>query len=279
MTALLIVLTSVVTVAATIRSTWSPCGLSMLSTITPIADRGRNHRYYSTAAWFVLGAVLGEATLGLGTALLALGAGALDLSATEALGLSAMLAAVSIACDLKLGGFRLSSHTRQVNEAWLDQFRSWVYGSGFGWQIGVGLATYVTTSAVYLMIAMAALTSSPVVAFAVATGFGLVRGLAVFVGRHVTTPERLMALHRRLDELLPTAQRAVVLVQAAVLAVAAGAAWGAVAERRARGGGPRRGARGSPRSCHPSRLSHAQRTHQRIGLSARASGSAARLGR
>ena len=62
-----------------------------------------------------------------------------------------------------------------------------------------------------------------------ATGFGLVRGLAVFVGRHVTTPDRLMALHRRLDELLPAAQRAIVLVQAAVLAVAAGAAWGPVA--------------------------------------------------
>jgi hypothetical protein len=79
---------------------------------------------------------------------------------------------------------------------------------------------------VYLMIAMGALTGSPVVAFAIGTGFGLVRGLAVFVGRSLTTPDRLFALHRRLEELLPAAQRAVVLVQAAVLAVAAGAAWG-----------------------------------------------------
>jgi hypothetical protein len=228
MTALLVALTCLVAVAAAIRSTWSPCGLSMLSTITPIGERGRNHRYYSTATWFVLGATLGGATLGLGTALLAAGASALDLSASAALGLSAVLAAISIASDLKLGGFRLPSHTRQVNESWLDQFRSWVYGGGFGWQIGVGLATYVTTSAVYLMIAMAALTGSPAIAFAIGTGFGLVRGLAVFVGRNLTTPERLFALHRRLDELLPTAQRAIVLVQALVLAVAAGAAWGPV---------------------------------------------------
>jgi hypothetical protein len=64
------------------------------------------------------------------------------------------------------------------------------------------------------------------VAFAIVTGFGLVRGLAVFVGRRLTSPDRLFALHRRLDELLPSAQRAIVLVQAAVLAVAAGAAWG-----------------------------------------------------
>jgi hypothetical protein len=226
MSALLVVLTSVVAVAAAIRSTWSPCGLSMLSTITPIGERGRNHRYYSTATWFVLGAVLGGATLGVGMGVLALGVGALDLSATAALGASAVLAAITIASDLKLGGFRLPSHTRQVNESWLDQFRSWVYGGGFGWQIGVGLATYVTTAAVYLMIAMGALTGSPGVAFAIGTAFGLVRGLAVFLGRKLTTPERLFALHRRLDDLLPTAQRAIVLVQAAVLAVAAGAAWG-----------------------------------------------------
>lgn len=226
MTALLVALGCVVAVAAAIRSTWSPCGLSMLSTITPIGERGRNHRYYSTAAWFVLGAVLGGATLGAGAALLAVGVGALDLSGAAALGAVAVLAAVTLASDLQLGGFRLPSHTRQVNETWLDQYRSWVYGGGFGWQIGVGLATYVTTSAVYLMLAIAALTGSPAAAFAIVTGFGLVRGLAVLLGRHLTSPDRLLALHRRLEELLPTAQRAVVLVQVVVLAVAAGAAWG-----------------------------------------------------
>ena len=46
----------------------------MLSTITPIGERGRNHRYASTATWFILGATLGGATLGLGAGLLAAGA-------------------------------------------------------------------------------------------------------------------------------------------------------------------------------------------------------------
>lgn len=228
MTALLIALASVLAVAAAVRSTWSPCGLSMLSTITPIGERGRNHRWASTAAWFIAGAVLGGATLALGAAGLATAVAALDLSGTVRVGIVAVLAAVTLASDLNLGGFRLPSHTRQVNEVWLDQYRSWVYGGGFGWQIGVGLATYVTTSAVYLMVAVAALTASPLAAFAVVTGFGLVRGLAVLLGGRLTSPDRLMALHRRLAELLPTAQRGIVLVQAAVLAVAAGAAWGPV---------------------------------------------------
>jgi hypothetical protein len=226
MATLLVLLGSVVAGAAAIRSTWSPCGLSMLSTITPLGEAGRRHRYGSTAAWFIAGAVLGGATLGIGAALLAAVVGALELSSASALGVAAVAAVVTVASDLNVGGFRLPSHTRQVNEAWLDEFRSWVYGAGFGWQIGVGLATYVTTAAVYLMLAMAALTGEPLVAFAIVTGFGFVRGLAVLLGRRLTTPERMMALHRRLEELLPTAQRAVVLVQAAVLAVAAGAAWG-----------------------------------------------------
>lgn len=228
MTALLVTLAAVVAVAAAIRSTWSPCGLSMLSTITPLGETGRRHRWALTASWFVAGAVLGGATLGLGAAGLAAGVALLDLSGQTTVALAAVFAAVTIASDLKLGGFRLPSHTRQVNESWLDQYRSWVYGGGFGWQIGVGLATYVTTAAVYLMLALAALTASPWAAFLIVTGFGLVRGLAVLVGRHVTTPERLMALHRRLAELLPFAQRGIVLVQVGVLAVAAAAAWGPV---------------------------------------------------
>lgn len=226
MTALLVSLTAFVAVAAAIRSTWSPCGLSMLSTITPIGERGRNNRYYGSVAWFITGAVLGGATLGLGAAALAAGVGALDLSPETAVAVAAALAGVTLASDLNVGGFRLPSHTRQVNEQWLDQFRSWVYGGGFGWQIGVGLATFVTTAAVYLLVAMAALTGAPATAFALCTGFGLVRGLAVLLGRNLTTPQRMMALHRRLDELLPTAQRGIVLVQAVVVAVAAGAVWG-----------------------------------------------------
>lgn len=228
MTSLLLALASVLAIAAAVRSTWSPCGLSMLSTITPIGERGRNNRWAASAAWFVAGAVLGGATLGAGAALLAAAVGALDLSGDVRVGTLALLGLVTVASDLQVAGFRLPAHRRQVNETWLDQYRSWVYGGGFGWQIGVGLATYVTTAAVYLTIAAAALTASPAAALGVGAGFGLVRGLAVLLGRPLTTPQRMMALHRRLDELLPAAQRAIVLVQALVVAVAALAAWGPV---------------------------------------------------
>ena len=184
-------------VVAAVRSTWSPCGLSMLATITPLAEHGRGHRYRSTATWFVVGSVLGGASLGVVMALMAAGVGALAAPGTELVAVAVAASAITLAADTRIGGFRLPVHHRQVNERWLDQFRPWVYGAGFGWQIGVGVATYIKTCAVYLMIMLAVLTGSPEVALLVGIVFGLVRGLAVFLGRHITTPAALADFHRR----------------------------------------------------------------------------------
>ena len=57
MTLCLAVSAFVVAAATAVRSTWSPCGLSMLSTITPFGERAKGHSYRATAAWFVFGAV------------------------------------------------------------------------------------------------------------------------------------------------------------------------------------------------------------------------------
>lgn len=187
----------VVAVAAAARSTWSPCGLSMLATITPLAELGRGHRYRTTATWFVVGSVLGGASLGVVMALLATAVGALAPTGAELASVAVVAGAITVAADIRIGAFRLPVHHRQVNERWLDQFRPWVYGAGFGWQIGAGLATYIKTCAVYLMIVLAALTGSPEVALVVGIAFGLVRGIAVFLGRHITTSAALAGFHRR----------------------------------------------------------------------------------
>lgn len=221
--AVLATLAAVTAVAAAVRSTWSPCGLSMLSTITPIGERGRNHRYRATATWFVVGAVAGGAVLGGLMALLAAGARLVGLPGPTALSSATVAAAVAAASDSRLFGRRLPVIRRQVNERWLDRYRSWVYGAGFGWQIGVGLTTYIMTAGVYLTIVLAALTASPLVALAVGTLFGLVRGLAVLLGRGLTTPEALTRFHRRFDSLGPRVRVAVTVLEAAVALAAAGA--------------------------------------------------------
>jgi hypothetical protein len=222
---MLVWLAAATAMAAAVRSTWSPCGLSMLSTITPLAEQGRGHRYRSTAAWFVFGALLGGATLGLGAAALAAGVGWLAPAEGSILAVAALAALVTVASDLRLFGFQLPVHPRQVNELWLGRFRSWVYGSGFGWQIGFGFATYIMTGAVYLTVALAVLTGSPLVAFGLSVLFSAVRGLAILLGAFIRSPEELVAFHRRFDALAEPVRRAVIGEQLVVAAVCVAALW------------------------------------------------------
>jgi hypothetical protein len=215
-------------IAAAARSTWSPCGVSMLSTITPVTEASRGRRYGVTVAWFLAGAVLGGSVFGALAAVLAVAGDALDLTTTATLGTAAALALVAAAFDAHVGGLQLPGHGRQVNETWLTRFRSWVYGGGFGWQIGVGLATYIVTAGVYLTLLLAGLTASPVAGVAIGVAFGLTRGLAIFLGTPLTTHEKLAAFHRGFEGARERSRRAMIGVQLALAVAAAGLAWGAV---------------------------------------------------
>jgi hypothetical protein len=207
----------VLAVVAGLRGTWSPCGLSMVSSINPFSEAGRGHRYAVTCAWFVLGATLGGLVLGGAMAALAM-----VVPSVAALGAGAAL--VTVAADAGL--VRIWNHPRQVNEAWLRTYRPWAYASGFGFQIGTGFTTYIMTAATYLLVAVAAL-AGPSVALLAGATFGLVRGLAVLLGAFVRSPSQLLALHRRLEQLGPLSLRVAMVVQTAVC-VALGGLWCAV---------------------------------------------------
>jgi hypothetical protein len=207
-------------VATAVRSTWSPCGVSMLSVITPLQEQGRGNRFRTTAIWFLLGAALGGAVLGGLMAILAEGwsrLGAGDGMALTVTSLGALLAVIS---DGRLFGFQLPGHDRQVNERWLDQYRSWVYGAGFGFQIGVGLATYIMTAGLYLLIVVAAVGASTSGALIIGAVFGIVRGLAVFAAGDVTTLESLHDLHRRFERWRQPVRKLTIAVIALVGVVA-----------------------------------------------------------
>jgi hypothetical protein len=219
MTAWLILAVGVVTVVAAVRSTWSPCGLSMLASITPLSEVGRGHRYRTTAWWFVVGSTVGGATLGLLVALLTVIVDVFSLTSREVIVIALGASVLALASDADLGGFHLPVHHRQVNERWLDRFRPWVYGAGFGWQIGSGLATYIMTAGVYLLIVLAALTGRPWLGLVCGALFGLVRGLSVFLGRGITSTERLRAFHVRFYGSGPRVRRLVLTVEALVTAL------------------------------------------------------------
>lgn len=216
----IVVLGALVAVAAGVRGVWSPCGLSMLTSINPLAERGRGHLYAVTAAWFMVGAVSGGLTLGAGAALLAAVIHAMGLSLAVRLSLVAVAAVLSALGDAGAFGVTFPILRRQVNERWLDQFRGWFYGVGFGWQIGVGFATYVMSAAVILTVVLGALSGSPVGALCLGILFGAVRGAGVLLSAGATTQTSLRQLLRRLDAIEEPVRLMVMSLEAAVACVA-----------------------------------------------------------
>jgi len=210
-----------IAVVAAIRSTWSPCGVSMLSSLTPLSETGRGNHYWVTFSWFLLGALFGGATLGAVAALGAWVVSVVGLSTSAKAALVLIAALITVASDLGVGGFRLPAHPRQVERTWLDRYRSWIYGLGFGWQLGVGVATYVMSSSVYLMFIAAAATGEPLLAMAIVTMFGLIRGLAILPAARVQTPADLSALHRAIERFRPASRAVAVVAQTGVMAAAA----------------------------------------------------------
>jgi hypothetical protein len=111
-----------------------------------------------------------------------------------------------------------------VNEQWLGAYRGWVYGLGFGLQLGLGVATIVSTSAVYATLAAAAAAADPIRGLAIGATFGLLRAATLLAGRRVRTPAALHDLGRRLERWRGPARGIGLAAQAILAAVALGVA-------------------------------------------------------
>lgn len=211
----LVVASLITAVVAGARGSWSPCGLSMVSAINPLAERGRGNRYWLTASWFIVGSLAGGLLLGLASAVPAWLLSRIGAPAAMLLGAAGCL--VTLASDRRLAGWSLPIHPRQLNERWLVDYRRWLYAAGFGAQIGTGFATYLMTAATYLLVLLAALAGSAGFAALAGLSFGLVRGAAVLLSARCRTPQALQALHRTLSRLEPASGLVAQLCQAALL--------------------------------------------------------------
>jgi len=168
----------------------------MLTSINPLGERIRGNRWLSTVAWLILGGIVGGAVLGAaaGTIGVLLADGLSPSSRLTVLVVALAAAALWDLLDLRFPG------RRQVDENWLTRYRSWVYGFGFGAQLGVGLATVVNTALVPVLLVAAALVDNVVVATMVGVVFGATRGFTLLLTATVRTPNDLSDMHRRLDE-------------------------------------------------------------------------------
>jgi hypothetical protein len=114
-------------------------------------------------------------------------------------GAAALLLLAGLALDLRLGGRRLPTWRRQVDEAWVGRYRGWVVGMGFGAQLGFGVVTIVTSSTTYAVVVLAFLSGTPWAGALLGGLFGLVRALPLVLMAGVDTRERLWSALRTVE--------------------------------------------------------------------------------
>lgn len=170
----------------------------MLTSITPLGERGRGNHWRTTAAALVLGHVVGG--LALGSLLAGLGAlaGAAGLRPGAA-GVAPVGVAVLACAVFDLSGWRLPGR-RQVDERWLTKYRGWVYGFGFGAQLGLGFVTVVNTALFVAVCAAGVLLPAPQ-ALMLGSVYGATRGLVACFNGRVRSTASLRRMHRLIDRL------------------------------------------------------------------------------
>ena len=167
----------------------------MLTSISPLGERARGNRWWLTVGWLSLGAVVGGAVVGV-----ALGAAGQSLSGSLSNGarLVVLAGACAVAASWDMSGRGLPGR-RQVNEDWLVAYRSWVYGAGFGLQLGAAVVTVVNTALVPLFMLAALLAGDTTAGLVIGAAFGAARGASTVLSSRVRTTDDLRRLHRRLD--------------------------------------------------------------------------------
>lgn len=165
----------------------------MLSSITPLGERGRNRKWWITVTFFTLGAIT---------------AGAVVFGITgwfgDAIGLPGQLwwvglGLIGAALIADVVGVRPPGPRRQVDENWLGRYRGWVIGLGYGLQLGSGFATIVPAFASWALLLLAGFTG-PLPGLLAGVAFGAGRSLLLLTGSRVQSTSALasrMALFNR----------------------------------------------------------------------------------
>ena len=182
----------------------------MLTSISRLGERARGHDHTWTVAIYSVASVAG----GLSTGLL-LGA----IGRLLPLGHRPLWAAAACAAAVLLDvSGRVPTIHRQVDEDWLSRYRRWVYATGFGWQLGTGVTTVITSGATYAWLGLVVLQGSLSAALLVGAVFGLVRALPLVL-LHADTPAALRATAAAIADRSRQAATATVVVLACGSAV------------------------------------------------------------
>jgi hypothetical protein len=177
----------------------------MLTSISPLGERARASRWWLTTTAYVVSSLVGGLALGLVAALLGglVPAPRRSSPATYLLVAGALVGGLVL--DLGVAGRHLPTWRRQVDRTWLDRYRGWVVGVGFGAQLGFGVVTIVTSATTYAVALLCGLSGSPAVGLLVGGTFGLVRALPSALVVRVVTREQLWRLLAGIERAAPRA--------------------------------------------------------------------------
>jgi hypothetical protein len=190
----------------------------MLASINPLGERGRKQRYGVTAGVHIASSMVAGAALGAALGLI----GSRFTRPLVALPAIATLGVLGLGLDRRLWGSRVPGPRRQVDESWLSTYRGWVYGAGFGFQLGLGFTTIVSASATWLAFACALLSGSPLGGLTIGATYGLVRALPVLSTARIRDPASLRSWMSTLDRFRPHIAIATTLVQCTAILAALG---------------------------------------------------------
>lgn len=170
----------------------------MLSSINPLGERARGNRWWVTVAWLTIGTVIAGVATG---AVLGWVGQLLPQGSWRQVTLG-VVAAAAAGWDLSARKFPIR---RQVNKDWLHRYRSWVYGLGYGIQLGAGPVTVVNTALIPLFMLVALLAG--IHGATIGALFGATRGLTTVLVCRVKATEDLQNLHRTLEGTQDLARR------------------------------------------------------------------------
>jgi hypothetical protein len=164
----------------------------MLSSITPLGQRGRGMSWARTVVAFWVGAITGGAivfgVIGLIGSFLSIP------SLNPWYSIVVLLAAAA----LDLLGVKAPGPHRQVDEDWLGRYRDWVVGLGFGAQLGAGFVTIIPSFGTWAMFLLAAGSGFPLAPL-LGVAFGVGRSLLLVSTARVRSTPALADTMRRFN--------------------------------------------------------------------------------
>jgi hypothetical protein len=182
----------------------------MLSSITPLGQRGRGMSWKRTVIAFWMGSALAGAVV-FGTAGFLGNQFGLDGAGPWVPVLAIIAAAILDSAKVHVPGPR-----RQVDEDWLGRYRDWIVGFGYGTQLGAGFVTIVPSFGTWALFLVAS-TSGVWLAATMGTAFGVGRSILLLRTRSVGSPSHLAETMRHFAREEVWARRASLAAYAGVI--------------------------------------------------------------